>query len=84
MITLGYQSGHDGSRSVAVNVAFFVEEILDQLAVGNDERGIREPLEAEDTTEFSRPLRQSGVCNFQPPSLELRDSEKEKEGIEKE
>ena len=59
MITLGYQSGYDGSRSVAVNVTFLVEEIFDEFAVGNDERGVCESFETKDTAEFLRPLRQS-------------------------
>ena len=44
VIALSDQSGHDGSRSVAVNVTFLVEEILDKLPVGYDERGIGESL----------------------------------------
>lgn len=58
VIALGDHSSHDRSRSVAVNVAFLVEQILDELPVGYDERGIRESLQAENPSEFSSPLRQ--------------------------
>ena len=59
MVTLGYQIGHDGCRSIAVDVAFLVEEIFDEFSVGDDQRGICEPLEAEDATKCLRPLGQS-------------------------
>lgn len=70
MITLGYQPGYDGSRSVAVNVTFLVEEIFDEFAVGDDERGVCESFETKDTTEFLRPLRQSnsGIFSHQAES----------------
>ena len=58
VIALGDQSSHDGLGPVAVDVALFVEQILDELAVGNDERGVGESLEAEYTAVLSRPLRQ--------------------------
>ena len=66
VIALSDQSSHDGSRSVAVNVTFLVEQILDELPVGYDERGVRESLQAENPSEFSRPLRQPDICEFQP------------------
>ena len=76
VITLSYQSGYDGFGAVAEYVTLFIKEILDKLAVGNDERGVGEPLEAEYTAKLSRPLCQPGHANLQPLSLELRDPEK--------
>ena len=64
VIALGYQSGYDGSRPVAVDVTFLVEEIFDEFAVGDDERGVCESFETKDTTEFLRPLRQSDSEDF--------------------
>ena len=83
VITLSYQSGHDGFRAVAEDVTLFIKEILDKLAVGNDERGVGEPLEAEYTAKLSRPLCQPGHANLQPLSLKLRDPEKWKKGEKK-
>ena len=61
VIPLRDQPGHDGFGPVAVYVALFVEQVLDELAVGNDERGVRESLEAEDPAVLSRPLCQPGL-----------------------
>ena len=78
MIALSDQSSHDGSRSVAVNVTFLVEQIFDKLAVGYDERGIRESLQAENPSEFSRPLRQPGVCEVEPSNFEVKHKERKR------
>ena len=56
MISLGYQSGYDGCWSVTEDVAFLIEEVLDESTVGDDEGGVCEAFEAEDTTELLRPL----------------------------
>ena len=69
VIALSDQSSHGGSRSVAVNVTFLVEQILDELSVGYDERGIGESLQTEDSPEFPRPPRQSDVANFSIPDV---------------
>ena len=78
VIALGDQSRHDRSRSVAVNVAFLVEQIFDQLPVGYDECGVRESLQAENPSEFSRPLRQPDVCEYEPPAFKRDYKERKK------
>ena len=77
VITLSDQSSHDGSRSVAVNVTFLVEQIFDKLPVGYDEGGIGESLQTEDSPEFSRPFGQSDdVCKIQHPLCPKPNPEK--------
>lgn len=56
MITLCDQFGYDGFWSVAIDITFLVQEILNEFAVRNDKRGICESFEAKDTTVFFGPL----------------------------
>ncbi len=59
MVALGDEVRDDGVGPVAVDVAFLVEEVLDEFAVRDDEGGVGEAFQAEDAAVFARPLRQS-------------------------
>lgn len=59
MVALGDEVRDDGVGPVAVDVALLVEEVLDELAVRDDEGGVGEAFQAEDAAVFARPLRQS-------------------------
>lgn len=72
MVPVRDQVGHERGRPVAVDVAFLIQQALDELSIRDHDGGVREPLQTEDPTEFPRPFRQPGRIDEYPQKSRLR------------